>query len=244
MGYEIIFKYHPQEEDGNYNKEETKELKKKVGDPYDDVPLEKLAKIVMSQRARRDILIIDAEIYEYKKTKINFKETKGGIVIKHKKFLLDDESNIIVQEVNDTPQQPTQVPQVNGNGNHMMVPATAALPANKVNLIAPTGRPIKWVALDPSDANMAKVKRAGLAFVVDKRYPVFSEIPSKQFGINIYTMLDENKREVNVIDEYFVNADQKMVQGFYSAVDKETAPRLVGDYEEDKKMPMPNIRGF
>jgi hypothetical protein len=237
MGYEIIFKYHPQKDDGSYEKEEVKELKKKVGDAYDDIPLEKLAATIMSQRARRDILIFDAEIYEYKKTKINFKETKGGIVIKHKKFLLDDESNIIVQEVKEEEQPQTHLPVLH-NGT---APVPAILPPNNKVNIAVSNRPIKWIVLDPDPQTVAKVKAKGLAFLPNKRYPVFAEVPGKQFGSNVYSTIDENKREVNVLDEYFVNADQKMLQGFHSTVDGTGEPRLVGDYEDDNKIP--DIRG-
>lgn len=230
MGYEVLYRYHEKDASGNYNKEEVKELKKKVGNAYEDLPLEKLASVIMSQLARRDIWILpDVEIYEYKKTKVSFRETKGGIVIKNKKFELDTDASIVVHEF--TEGQPTT--------NGAMVPA---LPPNKVNIAGPTGRPIKWVALDPGDQNLAKVKGNGLAFLPNKRYPVFNEVPDpKQFGRLIYTMLDENKREITIFDDYFLNADQNLVQGFRSTVDRDTETKLsFGNYEKD---PMPDIRG-
>lgn len=231
MGFEVIYKYHEKDKSGNYNKDEVKEMKKKIGDAYEDVSLEKLASVIMSQLARRDVWVLpDVEIYEYKKVKVNFRETKGGIVIKNKKFELDTNSNIIVHEFTEG-----QPPTYNG----AMLPA---LPNNKVNLVGPQGRPIKWVALDPGDQNLAKVKGSGLAFLPDKRYPVFTEMPHpKHFGTMIYTMLDENKREVTVTDEYFLNADQKLVQGFNSTVDRDTQTKLsFGEHEKDS---MPDIRG-
>jgi hypothetical protein len=228
MGYEVLYRFHEKDESGNYNKEEIKEMKKRVGDAFEDVPLEKLASAIMSQLARRDIWILpDVEIYEYKKSKISFRETKGGIVIKNKKFELDSEANVIVHEF--TEGQPIAA-------NGAMVPIN-----NKTNIAAPTGRPIKWVALDPDERNIAKVKGSGLAFLPNKRYPVFMEVPDqKQFGRMIYTMLDENKREVTIFDDYFLNADQKLVQGFNSTVDRDTEPKLsFGDYEKEE---MPDIR--
>jgi hypothetical protein len=228
MGYEVLYHYHEKDASGNYNKEEVKELKKKVGNAYEDLPLEKLASVIMSQLARRDIWILpDVEIYEYKKTKVSFRETKGGIVIKNKKFELDTDASIIVHEF--TEDQPTT--------NGAMVPAN-----NKVNIAGPIGRPIKWVALDPGDQNLAKVKGNGLAFLPNKRYPVFNEVPDpKQFGRLIYTMLDENKREITIFDDYFLNADQNLVQGFRSTVDRDTEKKLsFGEYEKDS---MPDIRG-
>ena len=87
MGFECCYYYH-EKVDGDYNKEETKTFKKKVGDPFDDVPLEKLAASIMAQMARRDIWIVNVEIFELSKKPVNFKESKGGIVIKTKSFLL------------------------------------------------------------------------------------------------------------------------------------------------------------
>jgi len=237
MGFEVIYKYHEKDDSGNYNKEVVNEMKKKVGTAYEDLPLEKLASVIMSQLARRDIWILpDVEIYEYKKTKISFRETKGGIVIKNKKFELDTDSNIVVHEF--TEGQPANAPINYTNG--AMVPAQP--PNNKINIAGPTGRPIKWVALDPDERNLGRVKGSGLAFLPNKRYPVFMEAPDpKSFGRMIYTMLDENKREVTIFDDYFLNADQKMVQGFNSTVDRDAEPKLsFGEYEKDT---MPDIRG-
>lgn len=230
MGYEVIYKYHEKDASGSYNKEEIKEMKKRIGDAFDDIPLEKLASVIMSQLARRDIWILpDVEIYEYKKTKISFRETKGGIVIKNKKFELDTDAKIVVHEF--TEGQPVS--------NGAMLPA---VPNNRINIAGPTGRPIKWVTLDPDERNLAKVKGSGLSFIPNKRYPVFNEVADpKQFGRMIYTILDENKREVTTFDDYFLNADQKMLQGFSSTVDRSSEPQLAyGDYEKD---PMPDIRG-
>lgn len=240
MGYEVVYKYHEKDESGNYNKDEVKELKKKIGTPYEDMPLEKLASIIMSQLARRDIWILpDVEIYEYKKTKINFRETKGGIVIKNKKFELDTDANIIVHDFQDgSVPAPVPIPTPSG----ALVHHNGALANNKVNLAAPTGRPIKFVTLDPDERNLVKVKSSGLAFVENKRYPVFSEMTHpKQFGVMIYTMLDENKREVTVTDEFFLNADQKLIQGFNSTVDRggSEAKLSYGEYEREQ---MPDIR--
>lgn len=231
MGYEVVFHIHEKDSSGNYNKEEIKELKKKVGTPYEEIPLEKLASVIMSQLARRDIWVLpDVEIYEYKKSKINFRETKGGIIIKNKKFELDTDANIVIHEFTEGQ------PQINGAMLPVVMP-----PNNKINIAGPTGRPIKWVTLDPDDRNLAKVKGSGLAFIPNKRYPVFNEVSHpKQFGVMIYTMLDENKREVTVTDEYFLNADQKLIQGFNSTVDRDFEQKLsFGDYGKD---PMPDIR--
>lgn len=37
MGFEVLFKYHERLEEGGYDKEDEKEMSKKVGKAYDDV---------------------------------------------------------------------------------------------------------------------------------------------------------------------------------------------------------------
>jgi hypothetical protein len=198
------------------------------------VPLEKLASVVMSQLARRDIWVFDVKIHELVKKEISFKETKGGIVIKNKKFLLDDESNLVMQEIPEA--------------TNSLVPVAAPPPdsqalINQVKAANP-GRPIKFVTLDPDLPNVDRVKRSGLAFTVDKRYPVFKEYPHRtEVGTMIYTMHDDNKREVSVKDVYFVNADQILSNGFYDSVDSRGgngAPKLA--YENYENVTMPDIR--
>lgn len=234
MGYEIVYKFYPKDGEGNYKKDEIKELKKKLGEPFEDISREKLASTIMSQLARRDIWILpDVKIYELVKREVSFRETKGGIVIGNKKFMLDDEANIVVQEAEEAPAKPVQalVPQHNGG--------------QLVNLAGPTRapKPIKWVALDPDIPNLDKVKASNLAFTPDKRYPVFSQTQHpRKMGVQIYQMMDDNKREISIEDTYFLNADQVMEQGFASSVDREgAAPKL--KFDDAYKDVIPDIRG-
>ena len=207
MGYEVKYLFHERLEDGQYDKDETKELKRRVGDPYEDVPIEKLATAVMSQLARRDIWVVDVDIFEFKRQKINFRETKGGIVIKNKKFSLDNETNIIMQEeqpVVQTPQHNTQVPQ--------HAPALAQIPSAITNLptpyeatpAAPKGRPVKYVTLDTSRDTLMAIGKKHLKFSPNKRYPVYSERPDQQTGIMVFGMIDDLGREINVTNDYFI----------------------------------------
>lgn len=207
MSFEVIYKYHARNEEGSYNKEEVKELKEKVGEPFEEVPLEKLASVVIAQLARRDIWIFDVEISEYKKQKVSFRESKGGIVIKNKKFILNGAANIVVQDIEEKPQHSQQVPQANTN--------LVVMQTNK-NLAAPSNtRPIKWVILDSDERNLQTMKASGLAFTPEKRYPVFSEAPHpNKFAVLVYTTIDDRKREVAVSDEHFVPADQFLQRGF------------------------------
>ena len=49
MGFEVVFKYHDKIENG-YDTLENKTFKKKFGDPYEDVPLSKLALFIMNMK--------------------------------------------------------------------------------------------------------------------------------------------------------------------------------------------------
>ena len=65
MGYEVKYIYHPRKEDGpGYDAEITEEKTAKVGKPFDDTPLEKCAAAIMAQLARRDVWVVDVEVYE------------------------------------------------------------------------------------------------------------------------------------------------------------------------------------
>jgi len=68
MGYEVI--YHYKEKLNGEFSEETKTYKKRIGDPYEELPPEKLASVIFGQLARRDIYVKDVEIYEITKKKI------------------------------------------------------------------------------------------------------------------------------------------------------------------------------
>lgn len=105
MGFEVKFKcYKRNPETGNYDEEDVGEYTKKVGKQTEDVPLEKLAFVILNQMSRRDIFVKDVEIYEYVKRKLTFKESKSGdgIIIGGKKFgsnsSYDTELDIVVEE--------------------------------------------------------------------------------------------------------------------------------------------------
>jgi hypothetical protein len=214
MGFEVLYNYHERLEEGGYNKDETKQLKKKYGDAYEDFSLEKLASGILVQLARRDIWVTNVEIHEYKKTKVNFRETKGGIVIKNRKFLLDSDNNCIVKGelVDETTGEPVQ-------------PHNVSEPTPNVQQ---KRRPIKWVLLDEAGITQGKngeripvmiaIQRAGLQLSANKKYPVFAEMDDPRdkrvdkFGQpaldrkKVYQMWDNHQREVIVSQDYFVSA--------------------------------------
>lgn len=210
MGFEVNYKYHERVE-GDYNKEETKSFKKKVGDPFEDVSLEKLAGAVMAQLARRDVWIVDVEVFELSKKAVSFKESKGGIILKNKKFNFDgggeDASTVIVQDmIQAPPPQPVQLPQqyVQSNGQHVNIQGQAANPSRGVHPHeqGQPRRPIDWMVFSPELPQMTEVKQKGLRFTPDKKYPVFEK--REGVGGEIFVMIDDTGREQLVSDKYFV----------------------------------------
>lgn len=204
MAFEVEYTYHDRLETGGYNKEETKTLKRKVGEGFDEVPLEKLAQHIMAQLARRDIWVTDVNISEYKKAKVNFRETKGGIVIKNKRFMLDQEgTNLIAHDIVDEPaHEAAPLP-----GRTLAVPS-----AEEPDGPAKHKRVIRWVEFSPEPQQAPEIKKKGLRLTPGKKYPVFKEAEHPQglqFG-NVYTLLDDLKREVTTLDAYFVPAQIRL----------------------------------
>ena len=208
MGYEVIYSYHERLEDG-YNKDEVKNCKKKVGDPFEEISLEKLAGAVMAQLARRDVWIVDVKVYELSKKEISFKEAKGGIILKNKKFLFDgggaDASTIVVEDIMQvqTPQQQQVQSQV--HPHNLVQPQNGHVASPNVNL-APNRRPIDYMRFAPELQDMPEVKRKNIRLTPDKVYPVFDKKPSPLgggFG-EVFVMIDDTGREQLVSDKYFV----------------------------------------
>ena len=202
-----------------YNKEETETINRRIGEPFDDVPLEKVAAAIMQQMARRDVWVIGVEIHEYKKNKVTFRETDGGIVIKNRKFQLDQGANLITQELKSTeipesnghqPAQPT-MEQLIDPGPMPVIRAAVSqadpnlIPAEQPN---PNRRVRRWVTFQPELPQLAEARQKGLKCTENKKYPVFEEKEHPmglQFGM-VYTILDDMRREVQCSDKYFVPA--------------------------------------
>ena len=275
MGFEVVYKYWDKLEDGSYNKDEVKEMKRKVGEPFEDVSLEALAQKIMAQMARRDIWVLpEVEIYELKKQKISFRETKGGVIIKNKKFFLDTENNsLVVQEL--PPEQPTSMLPVPTNNvqPHNNLPAVAPhnnLPLNYQQQQGPR-RPLKFVVLDDGgvvqDGNGNRIpvamliKRSGLQFRPQQRYPVFQEMDDPRdkrvdkLGApaldrkKVYVMWDDMKREVTVSQDYFVPADVRLEKSSpddpwdsVNGGNGNKGPKLMFENEEEGAA-MPELRG-
>ena len=207
MGFEVIYSFHERLEEGGYNKEETKTFKKKVGDPFEEVPLEKLAGAIMAQLSRRDVWIEGVEVYEYSKKQVTFRETKGGIIIKNKKFLVDsDAGSLVVQDIQEAPAAP-QSTGIQPQAQPQMSGANGIFHPHNGNQL----RPIKWMVFAPELPLMGEVKQRQLRFTMDKKYPVFKESPHPT-GIGMaLTTMDDTGREQLISDKYFIPAEINLV---------------------------------
>jgi len=204
MGYEVAYKYHERQEDGKYNTEETKELKKRVGKAFEDISLEKLAAVVMGQLARRDIWVVDVDIVEFVKKPLNFKESSDGkgIIIKGKKFSFGASAELVAEEID--------VVEVDHNGEDVMLPKSQPVQAN-VNLAPQRKVALKHVIFDPPPELIAEAKSRKLAFSPGMRYPVYDskeQVIGTKDGSPLYGELlsvrDNNEKEVMVSEKFFV----------------------------------------
>lgn len=258
MGFEIQYSYHEKVEEG-YNKDETKTKKKKVGDPFEDVPLERLASEIIKLMARRDVFVVGVQIFELAKKEISFRETKGGIVLKNRKFMFDDDANPVTFQVQDEMPStiaiqspathmtvigaygPMEVP-MSDVPVHMQPASTAGMqPHNRGQL-----RAVKYMTFAPELQMMPEVKSKGLRFTPDKKYPVFQIQPHPSGIGEVYKMVDDSGREQLVSDKYFVPGDQILLAdrelGFSESPSQRDGGKLYwgGANQENN---MPDIRG-
>lgn len=231
MGYEINFHYKEATDKLGVYQEEVKIKSCRVGKYYEDVDLEVIAGKILAQMARRDIFIVDVEIFEFAKKKVNYKENKSGIVIKNKKFSFDSKvSTVDESEDSDDDDQPIT--------NAAPMPNIAPKPKPNLNK-----RPLRYEIFDPELLAQHKAKQQGLKFTIRKRYPIYSE---KSNGMTIlYQTIDDAGREVSVSAEYFTPPGAGLIEG------DSVGPVVGGDKEEinlwgnasSSSFDMPDIRG-
>jgi hypothetical protein len=243
MGFEVVYSYH-EKIDGGYNKDETKTLKKKVGDPFEEVSMEKLAASMMAQLARRDIWIVDAEVFELAKKQISFKETKGGLILKNKKYFFEgsvDSSFISSQDLDETPKPSTtalQPHQQTVQPHQQIVRKQEQISGKSFSKT-----PISKIVFLPELRQLPMTSRYKLTR--EKEYPVFSK-KLKPNGIGEeYTIEDDLGREITVPDDFFVPAQINLFAdkelGFSKKEDIPTDNLLFWNSEEG--LDVPDIRG-
>lgn len=212
MGYEVIYRYKEATETPGVYSDEIKERSTKIGKVTEEVPLEALAAKVMSQLARRNVLIVDVEIWEYEKRNISYRETPNGIVLKNKKFSFDAGR---VAETCDWDESPAE--------DFKPIPtpskdlADRSCPVKRSQNLA--RRAIRQETYDPDPVGEHKVRQKGLKFTVGRKYPVYSE--ESMGSTLIYVTTDDTGREVRANAEYFVAVGAGLSQ-------EDEGPRYVG----------------
>lgn len=235
MGYELVFHYKELgEEPGSY-KEEIKQKNCKLGKTTDDIDIEVVAGKILSQLARRNIFLVDVEIYEYAKKKINYRETKDGIILKNKKFSFDSSHIVVSDELDDKEEDFEE--------EFKPIPSPSKELADKscplVNNLKK--RIIRHEIYDPDPLGQAKVKNGGLKFTMGKKYPVYSE---ESMGATIvYNTTDDSGKDVKVSAEYFVvvgaGLSEDSLPNYVGAENQREEINLWKNYEQ---LDMPDIR--
>lgn len=218
MGYEVLFHYHEEVSKGEYNKEETKTKKVTIGTPYEETPLSVLAGKIMAQLARRNILVVEVEIFEFTKKRLSYKESPDGILIKNKKFSFDggdvavmpDENPSLEENIDlsDILQNPQMLDMIKQKLNIESISSTSnPTPLPKPNLHNPPVnlKPLRYEHFDPEKALLLDARQRRLAFTVGKKYPIFKEKPAGAdiFSGMMYETKDDNGKRQSLSDKFF-----------------------------------------
>jgi len=192
MGYEVI--YHYKEKLNGEFSEETKTYKKRIGDPYEELPPEKLASVIFGQLARRDIYVKDVEIYEITKKKIKFKETTNGIILKNKKYSFDE--NFEPTFSCEVDEEEKTIEKVESST------ALANPPKQEKN--EELNRIIKKMTFVPEPQQQIDLLKRGIKLTPEKDYNIY-KIEKGLNGVSeIYTILDDRGNKQQVSDLCFV----------------------------------------
>ncbi len=237
MGFSITFICHPKK-DKAYDMENTKTFTKKVGKEEEDTPLEEVALLIKDQLARRDVLVIEYEVYEFTKKRVKCRETKGGVILKDRKFLFDEVRGTVSGQ-DAGPEQPP------GGFVNLAVPQRTpqSLRQATTNDIPMPMHPLRMEMFDADPMQLARMPKS-LKFTNGKKYPVYKEYSEGVPPMNVtkYVTKDDRGMEVSVSAEYFVAAGRGLIGGDFGGdpVEREMNKRLAfqGQYMEDAGIPV------
>jgi hypothetical protein len=240
MGYEVVYRYKEATGEPGVYSDEIKERSSKIGRVTEDVSLESLAAKIMTQLARRNVLIVDVEIWEYAKKKVSYRETSSGIVIKNKKFSFDAKGVVETDDFEDCSAVPAEKP-----AEFKPLPSPSKDLADRSCPIAAKNlarRPIRHEVYDPEPLAEFKASQKGLKFTKGKKYPVYSE--SSMGTTVVYKTTDDAGRDVDISSEYFVAIGAGLMQQdegpmYVGAENQKEEVNLWGRYEQTE---MPDIR--
>lgn len=229
MGYEVAIIFHPRKEDGTYDYENKEEKTIKIGKPFDEVPLENLAAGIMSQMARRDIWVVDVKVCEIVRKDIGFKECKDGkgIILKNRKFSFNESAQMVAEDVCEAKPEDCSIPEELPSGMypHEMIvhkrqqstmddlygnpnkPVPVVKQNNQVKPLINPNKVLYHVYFEPYIYEK-EVKRLGLKFTEEKKYPVHQIIPSPSGKLDAQKLAitDDTGRIVEVDEKYFSSA--------------------------------------
>lgn len=203
MSFEIKYFYHERKADGGYNTDEKKEITKKIGKLYEEIPLDKLAKLILSQLARRDIWVVDVELQEHVKRKIAFKEASdgNGIVIKGKKFTVDNTEGTFFEDYNDDVED-IELSNITKN----VVQTLINKPEKNIN----TNKVLFTVLFTPEEHQIDETKSKKLT--INKKYSVFRQDDNGILGSTYYITNDIGKI-VEINEKYFTFPPKGLIGG-------------------------------
>lgn len=238
MGYEVVFHYKESGESPGTYKEELKSKSYKIGKVTEDVGLDVLAAKIMSQLARRNILILDVEIWEYAKKKLSYRETSDGIVLKNKKFSFDSGSVVTTEEFEGEDDfKPLPTPSTDlANKSCPIAAAKTAAAAQKYK------KPIRHEIFDPEPLALHKAKQKGFKLTVGRKYPIYSE--SSLGTAIIYKTTDDVGKDVDISSEYFTAIGAGLIQQEESSnyVGAENQKDEINLWKNYESVDMPDIR--
>lgn len=275
MGFEIKYNYHPRKSEGSgYNEEELNEKRVKVGKPFDDTPLEKCAAAIMAQMARRDVWVVDVEVFELVKKEVAFKESKDGkgIVLKNKKFSLNQTAQMIAEDVVEETSLITQAPQPTYNPVQNVQPQKYVHPHEMIqqaksvadDLYSNPNKTSVVNRIDPRTIdkktvlyhvyyepyiNAAEAAAMKLKFTENKQYSVHAVIPSSTGKLDAQkiALTDDTGQIVILLDKFFTSAGRGLLGdaelGFSEPREsKQSRPRLA--YEKDMHWEHPDGQSY
>ena len=220
MGYEVTYNYYEKLKDSfDYDRENLKNFRKVYGKATEDYPLEKLYQALMQQLARRDIFIVDWEIFEFVRKKVASRITKSDLVIKNRKFSM---KNIVLENLEESDLEHCET-----QSQNCVVPAIAAPVMQSVPVQAPIHNPVNVAPVATKPVNLVTTKSERIIkyvqflpgrmsrpigkFTIEKTYPVFREsLSTTGIGMTL-EIADDAGNRVNVSDEHFVPAQQSLL---------------------------------
>lgn len=239
MGYELTFYYREQGDKLGDYKDEINSKKIKIGKPTEDIPLEYVAGKIISQLAKKSILLTDVEIYEYTKKKLNYKETDDGILIKNRKFKFDDGATLISNSNLDlnpeedlqqkilnilasNPQLLSQIKSKPQSDLNNETPVANNVVKNGGNIVPPIQKaPMRYEIFDPEPLLSQAARKRGLKFKVGNEYPIYEERKPPDGMENMglmYVTLDDDKNKQILSSMHFVTKAVTLQNGFQEDV--------------------------